>query len=71
MEESLAAMDSISGPTEANIDKSNVPEEWETLPNIEIKRTLSQVKTKSIKERLLEQRNNVGFGENRLKRFSV
>ena len=45
MEESLAAMDSISEPTEANIDKSNVPEEWETLPNIEIKRTLSQVKT--------------------------
>ena len=31
MEESLAAMDSISEPTEANIDKSNVTEEWETL----------------------------------------
>ena len=36
MEESLAAMNSISEQTEANIDKSNVPEEWETLPNIEI-----------------------------------
>ena len=40
MEESLAGMDSVSEPTEANIDKSNVPEEGENLPNIEIKRTL-------------------------------
>ena len=31
MEESLAAMDSFSERTEANIDKSNVPGEWETL----------------------------------------
>ena len=31
MEESLAAMDPISEPIEANIDKSNVSEEWGTL----------------------------------------